>query len=284
MAVIAVGAQDRRSIFAEEKKMKPIVRHAGRQLFAGLLCLVAVPLLAGRAQASSFSVSPMALDLSASVRSGAFTVVNSDTDKLDCQVNVKAWSQDASGKDVFTDAGDIVFFPKIMTVEPNGQRAIRVGVKIPATTAEKTYRLFVEEIPSPKKPTMVKKAGNITAGLSIAFQYAVPIFVTPLNPRESGEIDSFSLSQGTVKASVKNTGNVHFKLLTVTFTGRNAAGTELFSKEIGGWYVLQGMARPYAAAVPQDVCARLAVIDVKAQAENFEITGTLHVQKKMCEQ
>jgi fimbrial chaperone protein len=90
------------------------------------------------------------------------------------------------------------------------------------------------------------------------------------------------MSKGVARVIVKNKGNVHFKLLTVTFRGKAADGKELFSKEVAGWYVLNGMSRPYETPVPQEVCANLATIDVNAQAENFNISGTLNVQKKMC--
>lgn len=233
-------------------------------------------------RASNFSITPTSLDLSGSVKSGVFSVVNSGEEKLNCQIDLKEWSQDADGKDVYTEARDIVFFPKIMTVEPNEQRAVRIGIKGPPSLKEKTYRLFVEEIPSQKKTTDGKKEGKIAAGLTIAFRYATPIFVKPVKPEESGVVEKVDMSKGLVRAIVKNKGNVHFKLLTVTFRGVAADGKELFSKELAGWYVLNGMTRLYEAEVPKEVCADLSSIEVKAQAENFSINGSLNVQKTMC--
>ncbi|HEX9137673.1 MAG TPA: fimbria/pilus periplasmic chaperone, partial [Nitrospirota bacterium] len=192
------------------------------------------------------------------------------------------WSQDADGKDVYTDARDMVFFPKIMTVEPNEQRAVRIGIKGPPTIKEKTYRLFVEEIPAQKKTAEGKKEGKIAAGLTIAFRYATPIFVKPVKAEESGAVEKVDMSKGLVRAIVRNKGNIHFKLLTVMFRGKAADGKELFSKELAGWYVLNGMSRPYEAEVPKEVCPNVSTIEVKAQAENFSINGSLNVQKKMC--
>jgi fimbrial chaperone protein len=224
----------------------------------------------------------MSLELGGRAKSGAFSVVNSGDEKLNCQIDVKEWSQGADGKDVYTETKDIIFFPKIMTVEPHEQRAVRIGVKVPASTKEKTYRLFIEEIPSQNKPTLSLASGKITAGLTIAFRYAMPIFVEPLKPQKSGVVENMEMSKGVVKAAVRNTGNIRMKLHTVTFRGKAQDGKELFSKDAGGWYVLHGMLRRYEAAVPKELCGALATIEVSAQTENSTINGTMNVQRKMC--
>ena len=245
-------------------------------------CLLIIALQAFPAYAANFQIQPTSLELGGSVKSGAFSVINGGNEKLNVQISAKEWFQDAEGKDVFEEAKDLVFFPKIMTVEPNEQRAIRIGVKVPAALQEKTFRLFVEEIPSPQKNSDGKQAGKITAGLTIAFRFSTPIFVKPVQPKESGIIEKIGMSGGAVKATIKNAGNVHFKLMTVTFSGKAIDGKELFSKEVAGWYVLHGKSRPFEVVVPQEFCGSLATIDVAAKAENFTIDGTLNVQKNMC--
>ena len=249
-----------------------------------LAALLFITVTLSRAFAADFQIQPTSLDLGGNVKSGAFSVINNGNEKIDFQISVKEWSQDASGKDAYVDTKDIIFFPKIMSVEPFGQRAIRIGLKTPLSKMEKTYRLFVEEIPTPKKTPDVKLKGNIQAGLTIAFRFATPIFVKPIQPQESYVIERVEMSKGTVKAIVKNTGNVHVKLRAVTFSGKGADGKELYSKEIAGWYILHSMSLPYEAAVPQELCGKLATIDVSAQTENINIRGTLNVQKNMCAQ
>ena len=258
------------------KKMKNIRRAAV------ILALVLAPWAAMPAFAANFRIEPTSLDMGGDARSGAFTVINDGDDKLNVQISAKEWAQDAEGKDVYTEAGDIVFFPKIMTVEAHERRAIRIGVKGPPSLQERTYRLFIEEIPSPNKGQDGKISGKIAAGLTIAFRYATPIFVKPLKPQESAVIDKMEMSRGAVRATIKNTGNVHVKLLAVTFSGKAAGGNELFSRDAAGWYVLHGRSHPYETTVPKELCGDLATIEVKAQSENFTINGTLNVQKKMC--
>ncbi len=234
--------------------------------------------------AADFQIQPTMLELSGGAKSGAFSVINNGKDSINFQISVKEWTQDASGKDVYEDTKDIVFFPKIMTTGPNEQRAIRIGLKTPPSANEKTYRLFVEEIPSPKKESDVKEKGNIKAGITIAFRFATPIFVKPLKQQETAVVEKMEMSKGVVKAMVKNTGNVHIKVLSVVFRGKAADGKELFSKEISGWYILHGLSIPYGTAVPKESCKSLATIEANVKSENLAISGTMNVQKSMCEQ
>ena len=235
-----------------------------------------------RAYAADFQIQPTTLELSGGVKSGAFSVINNGSESINFQVSVKEWTQDANGKDVYEETKDIVFFPKIMTTGPNEQRAIRIGFKAPLSVNEKTYRLFVEEIPSPKKGPETKEQGKIKAGITIAFRFATPIFVKPLKQQETAVVDKMEMSRGEVKATIKNTGNVHIKLLSVTFRGKAADGRELFSKEVAGWYILHGLSVPYETAVPGGACEGLATIEVNAKSENLTINGAMNVQKGMC--
>ncbi len=250
-------------------------------VLAGLLFIT---LTVPGAFAGDFQIQPTSLTLNANEKSGAFSVVNNGDEKIDFQVAVKAWAQDAKGKDIYEDTKDVIFFPKIMTVQAHEQRAVRIGIKAPPSQKEKTYRLFVEEIPTPKKETEMKQIGKIRAGLTIAFRFTTPIFVRPLKPQESVVVEKMEMTKGVVSAVIKNTGNVHIKLFKVAFRGIAADGKELFSKDVSGWYILQGLSLPYDAAVPKEVCSNLAIVDVSAQTENVKINGTMNVQKKMCAQ
>jgi len=235
-------------------------------------------------QASDFQIQPTALELNSNVKSGVLSVINNGNKKLNVQISVMEWTQDATGKDVYGETQDIVFFPKIMTVEPEEQRAIRIGLKGRSPLQERTYRIFIEEIPAPKKPSGEKPSEKIIAELTIAFRYAIPIFAKPVRLQERGIVEKLEMSRGAVKASIRNTGSIHIKLLKVKLRGKDTDGKELFSKEIAGWYVLQGMSRSYEAAVPREVCENLAKFEIVAEAENFNINGTLNVQKEMCTQ
>lgn len=268
------------SSLGRTKIFEILVRKSAEFSIGALLTIV----FAVQASAADFQVQPTTLDLGSKVKSGVFSVINNGNEKIDFQVSVKEWNQDEKGKDVYAETNEIIFFPKVMTVDPNSQRAIRIGLKTPPSSKEKTYRLFVEEIPVQKKTEDVNAGKNIKAGLTIAFRFSMPIFVVPLKPQESYIFEKIEMSKGAAKAIVKNTGNVHVKLRNVKFSGKDSGGKELFSKEIAGWYILNGLSSSYEAAVPAEICGQLANIEINAQTEKDNIKGTLNVQKNMCAQ
>src|SRR4030042_4413119 len=135
-----------------------------------------------------FRVSPIRLDLDRGAKSGVITIINEGEEKLHVQMKAFEWAQDAEGKDQYVETNDIIFFPRIMTLEKKEERILRAGIRIPATTKEKTYRLFIEEIPEPKKGEGVN--------VSIAIRFGVPIFVKPLKEEVKGEIEKDELSRG----------------------------------------------------------------------------------------
>lgn len=254
-----------------------------KYIVLALTALLLIVVLISQALAD-FRVQPTTLDLGSKVKSGVFSVINNGNEKIDFQISVKEWNQDEKGKDIYTDTKEIIYFPKVMSVDANSQRAVRIILKTPPSSREKTYRLFVEEIPVQKKTDDVDAKKNIKAGLTIAFRFSMPIFVKPIRLQESCVIDKIGMSNSMLKAVVKNPGNVHVKLRNVKFSGKAADGKELYSKEIAGWYILNGLSSSYETEIPKELCGKLAKIEMSAQTENDNIKGIMNVQKDMCAQ
>jgi fimbrial chaperone protein len=214
------------------------------------------------------------LDFDRGTKSGVITVVNEGGERLNVQMKAFEWSQNADGKDRYTETNDIIFFPRIMVLEKNEEKILRAGIKIPATTKEKTYRLFIEEIPEPKKAEGVNVA--------IAIRFGVPIFVKPLKEEVKGEIEKVELSKGVLNALIKNKGNTHFIINSIDVKGKNAKGEGIFSKELSGWYLLSGVSRIYTLSIPQEVCKDLSKLDIEVKTERFNLNGKLDVDQAMC--
>ena len=221
-----------------------------------------------------WSVTPIRLDLGRDAKSGVINVSNDAPEKLSVQMKAKEWSQDAAGKDQYTDTEDLIFFPKIMVIDKKEGRVIRVGIKSLAAAREKTYRLFVEEIPEPKNA--------VGASVAIAIKFGVPIFVKPLKEEVKGEIGKIALLGGVLSTEVKNTGTVHFRINSVNIKGKNSNGEETIKTELNGWYLLSGASRTYTTSFPKDVCAKTAKAEIEVKTDNFSLNGKLDVDKAMC--
>lgn len=196
------------------------------------------------ALAGDFAVSPIRLEFDQRTKTGAITVGNeSDKEPLTVQMKAFTWTQDAEGKDVYEETKDVLFFPRIATIDPRSNRVIRAGFELPREAHEKTYRLFIEEVPPPRKDAQ-------GAMISVTVRFGVPIFVKPASePELRGEISSVRVANGMVHATVKNTGNVHFMLTDTGIESGNQADKK------SGWYLLAGASREHSFKIPEPACS-----------------------------
>ncbi len=259
--------------------MKPILLHSAGSLSPLLLKFLSFALLLllnpHAASSGEFRVTPIRLDFDNETRTAIVSVLTEGPDKLNLQIKALEWAQDSNGKDVYTDTSDIIFFPKIMTVEGGEEKTLRAGVQMPPPAREKTYRLFVEEIPQPKK----KSEG---VNIAIAIRFGIPVFVKPAREDAKAEINKVELSAGVLSVLVTNTGNVHLQVTSVDLKGLDSSGAEVFSEQIGGWYLLNGRTRLYTAPIPADVCAALSKIDVEVVTDRFTLKGSAEAGKTRC--
>jgi P pilus assembly chaperone PapD len=181
-----------------------------------------------------------------------------------------AWTQDAAGQDVLADSSDLIYFPRQMEVDPGARRLVRVGIKAPATGAERAYRLFIEEEPDPAQP-------QGRAQVAIYFRFGVPVFVAPPGAKAQPEVGPPTLASGRMSVLVRNAGNRHLRLTRVVFS--DGAG---FRQEQQGWYSLAGSERTYAAEIPADICRKARTLQVLLEGENLRIERTLDVDPAAC--
>jgi fimbrial chaperone protein len=238
------------------------------RLLAALVLLLPVTALAG-----SFKVVPIRLYLDARSKTTIVKVTNDGAEKVTVQLEAKVWGQGPDGRDVYTDTKDIVFFPKIADIEKGEERIIRVGYKGKPSGNERTYRLFIQELP-------VTKPGEVA--LKFALRFAVPVFVAATNEVRERSIESAELKDGRVHVKVKNGGNTHFIVSKVRATGLNGSGKEVFNSETGGWYVLSGITKTYSVDVPEAECMKASAIKVGIEVERVLMDSELSVDKRGC--
>jgi fimbrial chaperone protein len=246
-----------------------------KSLFRGFVSplTLAVALLAGAPQAAlagEFSVTPIRVELKGGAMSETITVTNHAKEKLRLAVRLMEWTQDATGADVYVESNDLVYFPRQMDVEAEGKRLVRVGLKVPAATVERTYRLFIEEQPDPA-------ADATRARVAFYFRFGVPVFLPPVAPRPQPEMLEPTVKAGKLSLVVKNDGNQHFRLAKVSV--KDSAG---YLQELPGWYSLAGTQRTYSADIPPDVCRKAGTFTITLEGEGVRLERQVNVDPASC--
>jgi fimbrial chaperone protein len=247
-------------------------RLRARTTLAGLFLGLAL----GQAEivsASTFRVTPVQVALSSTSPTVLLSLGNESDQELRFQVSAFAWGMDDQGQMQLTPTQDIVFFPMLLTLAPGAERKIRVGSATTAGATEKTYRIFVEELP----PTASSKTATTTGSqVHVLTRMGIPIFLEPPRPESTGSIEVLGLEGGRLRYRIHNTGNVHFLLQTVRVRGFGASGEDVVDRKADGWYVLAGGSREYSETLSPDECTRLKTLSIEARTDHDTITA--HVE------
>ena len=234
---------------------------------AALLCL------GGAAQAATFSVDPIAVTLSQGDSSVSIAVTNQSPQQLRLQITGFGWQQNASGEMELPKTDDLLFFPQMLTLDPGETHRIRVGVTQSRGPVEKTFRVFMEEMPSLQSVLNPNGASQVTVRMKIG----VPVFLRPAGPVQiGGAVRNATLHGGTLSFDVANTGNVHFSIQSVRVTGTG------LSQTLSGWYVLAGGVRHYTVKVPATRCESLEAVRVDVQTDAVRFGQTFSPLVKQC--
>jgi fimbrial chaperone protein len=229
-------------------------------------------------EAGEFTINPLRISLDRNARASEVTVRNDDSVPLRMQIEAMTWRQDAQGKDQFAPTDDLIFFPRAMEIPPGESRIVRVGVRAAPVTSEDTYRLFIEELPSPAAPDVPPQGTS----LRIFLRVGVAVFVAPAQSRRTGEITQLDLKGGVAEWSVSNTGNAHFRTDQVALAGVARDGTRLFTQEFPERYFLAGAEKTLHFDVPRDTCRQLVALEASVIGENLDLKRKLDVDPARC--
>lgn len=225
-----------------------LATHVLKFIAACALCM----LIPAASVAGLFSISPIRLDLDRQNKTDSITISNDESErKIEMQAKLFEWTQDGNGNDVYVESNDLVFFPRIFSVDKQDQRVVRVGLKVPAAAAEKSYRLFVEELPPPPDPE--KKGAQIL----FVLRFGVPVFVRPDKEQLAGAIEGVEAAPAGATVVIRNTGNQNFQIQSLSV--KSQAGYE---SEIVGGYVLAGATKRITAQIPADMCRKLGKLQI----------------------
>jgi len=188
------------------------------------------------AHAGTFSISPLRVELSPRVQTGALTLRNQEATPVVVQAEAMLWEQ-VDGQDKLTPTRDVLVSPAVFTMPGNGSQLVRVALRRPTDAQQQlSYRLILTEVPQQASPEFT--------GLNVALRLSLPIFVAPAAPAAPRlEWSAARNADGTIALTARNAGNAHARVLT--FSVAPASGTAAAVPQDVTTYILPGQARTW---------------------------------------
>ena len=244
-------------------------------LQAGVACLVLLG-LADRALASVFSVTPTRLVLTTDQKSALLTVSNDSDRAVRFQLSIFTWDQNDDGSMKLGPTSDIVFYPPLLTLAAKETRQIRVGTQIRPAAVERSYRLFVEELPN------ADEAPSSANAVKMRTRIGIPVFVQGAKPAPAPKIERVAAEDGAVNFDVRNLGNTHTVVQTVQIRGLSAAGREQFTTSATGWYLLAQQRQVFRVAIDPAQCGLATRLVVTVTTDDGLVSTTVEMPRGAC--
>lgn len=234
-------------------------------------CLMLIPI---SLTAGSFGVSPIRLFLNPDTKTAAVNLSNNSENRVNVQLEVRVWKQNEKGEDVFESTKDILFFPKIFSMDKGQEMIARVSYQgEPIRNNEKTYRLFIVELP-------VRKPGE--SEFKMPLRLSIPIFVGPDKEIPKGAIEAIQLHGSSLKITIKNTGKQHLSIKNITAIALDKSGSELYTKKMAGWYVLSGVSRNFDFALSEEECRQGKIFRIFVEADQTKFDTQTEITNSNC--
>jgi fimbrial chaperone protein len=235
------------------------------------VCAIGAASTSGAA-AATFTVEPTQIFLSDRTPSVVMTLRNDSQETLRFELSVLKWHQSPTGEMQLEPTEDVVFFPALLTLGPGESRRVRVGNATTLDVREKTYRIFVEEL-----PPLTQQAG----GVRVLTKMGIPIFLRPAKESASATLTNVSQQNGRLHFTLANDGTVHFVPKEIRVRGL-IASTTTFENRLDGWYVLAGGRREFEMAFPDAECARVTSVLVDVQFGSVSLQESLQTPNGVC--
>lgn len=231
------------------------------------LWLLALLLLSRYTQAATLQVAPVTLDLDHNQRAAAVFLTNSGDTPIHAQIRVYDWTQ-ANGKDHLTPTDEVVSSPAMTALAPGQQQLVRIIVLQPGVRQqEQSYRLVIDELPSPASHTAGRNA------VHFLLRYSIPVFIAGAQQPDSHESDLRCEQLGSPAAiRCYNAGEHHIRLSNLqTLTAEGQVVNTL--KGLAG-YVLPG--QHYVFTLRQNTRRTLSALRVFLNENRHASQLSLH--------
>lgn len=227
-------------------------------------------------RASGFQYSPTRVDLTARDHVASITLTNNSDTPERLEVEALRWTQGSDGQPALNPSQNLLVFPQLLTIPPREQRRLRVAVTDPTGPVEISYKISITEIPS------FSTLKTRRAGVTVALQVDMPVFVAPTFARRSGAIVDAAVQHRKLAFAVNNIGTVHFVSKQVFVTGLGADTHSIFTTRLDDGEVLAGSKRALKVDLPRNHCSELRAVSIHLVAGDQRLTQTLNVPAGAC--
>jgi fimbrial chaperone protein len=183
------------------------IRTILRPALAALIAWCCLP--SGVANASSLEISPVSVNLVAGQRAKVIEIRNRGGSSVAIQIRAYSWSQ-SGNTDVLVPTRDVILSPPIFTIPAGGSQTIRLLLRGPGGTGERSYRLLLDEVlpPDPQRNQV-----------GIALRISLPVIAAAASPPSRSLRWRARLGAGNqILVSAANMGNVYDKVHAIAVT------------------------------------------------------------------
>jgi fimbrial chaperone protein len=227
------------------------------------------------AHAGGLTVTPVTVELGGKATAMVINLKNSGDEPKRYQLEMMSWGESRSGQMELSPTHDVVFFPQLLSLKAGENRNVRVGITQPPSAVERTYRLFIQELPG------MKTAGGAQQ-VQVLTRVGIPIFVVPAQAASSVGLMPVSVKGGAASFGLTNRGNAYARPTKVVFTASDAQGKSVFDKTWDGWYLLAGGERDYSIQIPADACKHATSFRVEVLGTKLSLSKTVQATPGAC--
>ncbi|MDB5713340.1 MAG: molecular chaperone [Sphingomonadales bacterium] len=211
--------------------------------------------------AGSLTVNPVRIVLTPEEPVQTMRIQNTGSDTSRIQLRLFAWRQEG-GKDVFEETRDVLVNPGLFEIGAKGEQIARFGLRTSPGTTEKSYRVFVEEVPDAR----LSQPGVVRTLLRIS----IPIFLPAHEAIARLDWRLWTTPDNKSMVSVSNTGAAHVQISGIVFTrGATKLGATAMSV-----YLLPGASQQISLNLEKPIRAGDAV-KLEATTDQARFTADL---------
>ena len=143
---------------------------------------------------------------------------------------------------------------------------------------EKSYRLFVEELPPFEGDAATVRA----PGVKVRVRVGIPIFIQPAGGRAEPRLAAMTAQGRRISFELQNLGVIHVPPQRVRVTGYRPDGAVAWERDLESWYVLAKGARRYETEVRPEECAVTHAVAVEVETKPEALTSRLDPVQLAC--